>query len=1345
MKFHSTFATRFEVMKRFLSGSLGMLFCAHVAPAYQNFGVVLVPPMSPSLSVQAQADPIFFHNAPGALFSVSISFNPVQFSAVNYTNQGTMVGIPGFDFETFPVSIGQKKMAGNFINTPNGLNGGVINCSGFFGGGVNGAGNFFLAQNASLSGKLIIAATNIVHSGQVNMDASGFIKLTGKTIDLTRGALTMASPSQAFTIDTNGNVTVVALGNAGILDGYWGVGTDTNGIVPGGPFGQFTTFPPVISPPHQVTTRQFLTGFSLLSLPNAQAFVSDVLLDPSNRLVQVVFLNNTNQAFQNSVYFLPSLPNQGGESVVQWQWQSTNLITRDAPTNYLYLTDNFGEVTNLRTLANGFAGVNSTRIPDNYSFVQGTPFAPFLTPAPPASSPLTVFPPGVFTNSWSAYQALFTPAAQVVGDVANQDVTNLAGRVEINADTTLDLNETRITALAYLLLKATNHFKGSAGAYIQSPNLDVLLRSTNGVLTSTNLVLPYIDSLLGSVSVDSTRWFEVDAAGVTNRFHVLFVDTQLLPVSPLFIQTLSLKATNSATPGRDSIVISDILNVTKDLLLDAQSLTITSNGPDAFAPFGQLSIQNPNIFWSPATPRLKYLTNSGGITSQNLINFAGNMLNANSSRGLATAYENIINHGGVTNQGTFILAKHFDNDGTIKAFDFGSIDIVAGGACLENGLFSASASQSANVTIACNSLAVSNHGIDAGAAIILSVTNCLTEGHSLFNQFGHVTTNATPYNGGVTNGNYWASGGSFSTLVKPATGDLLSTTVSNSAAPYVTALSFWAGQDRGCAPTGYVNNLAIGRLILDGSTNSRFSFTGVGVSNALYVDRLEVSGTATNFGPGGLTNILIGSNMRIYYAQAIANKTSIAEKLNGRNGGRFCWVSNYAGIFSSTNITYRSGIRYIFNEPLVESCNIDSRQGTVGDNGSPNCSSYSPSIAGTSPQDPVPTNWVFDVVVSNAPCSCDAAPPAGSSSGGVLHSGHPGGSDPTILPFPGDNDSTGTTTNLFSHGQRSYNFNGLFYETNGVTTASAGYFKAYLDKSGKISGQLKLAGKFYPFAGGFDTGGHLVRTNLKSGKNSLGLNLDMQLDLPDGGKINGAVTSSNWTATLRADRLATNATAGKFTFVLPGDAVDSSNSPAGHGFGTLTIKTNGIVYWSGALGDGTSIPETQLSGVSSQGLWPLYYTPYGGAGLVLGWMQFDPNPADSDLRGETIWIKPGGLTGKNVLLYPAGFTNQLEVVGSSYVSPPVTTSNGAVVLSGGNLSQSVSNNFVLSKLKVQKSGPNQFYLGITNSTGVFQGWEITPFNSKTRFQGVLLQKRDEGFGFFLGTNRTGQVWYEPLP
>jgi len=54
-------------------------------------------------------------------------------------------------------------------------------------------------------------------------------------------------------------------------------------------------------------------------------------------------------------------------------------------------------------------------------------------------------------------------------------------------------------------------------------------------------------------------------------------------------------------------------------------------------------------------------------------------------------------------------------------------------------------------------------------------------------------------------------------------------------------------------------------------------------------------------------------------------------------------------------------------------------------------------------------------------------------------------------------------------------------------------------------------------------------------------------------------------------------------------------------------------------------------------------------------------------------------------------------------------------------------------------------LKITKTNGVFSGGEITPVNSKTRFQGVLLQKMGVGYGFFLGTNRSGQVWYVPLP
>ena len=531
-----------------------------------------------------------------------------------------------------------------------------------------------------------------------------------------------------------------------------------------------------------------------------------------------------------------------------------------------------------------------------------------------------------------------------------------------------------------------------------------------------------------------------------------------------------------------------------------------------------------------------------------------------------------------------------------------------------------------------------------------------------------------------------------------------------------------------------MNNLAVGRLILNGSTGSRFSFTGAGAGSALYVDRLELIGSVTNFGAGGLTNITIGSNLRIYYAQAIANGESIAEKLSvsGGNGGRFCWVSNYAGVFSSTNITV-AFTNYTYNQALVESENIDS-------DGDTTVNRFDPT--------PFPLNWVFDASVSNAPCDCDTVAGTGSGFGGGLGSGHSsGGSDSSLLALPLHHSPTGTESNLFRHNPRTYH--GLFYETNGVARQSAGYFSASITRSNHLSGSLRLGADTYPVSGLFDPAGHLLKTDLtKDGKKpskSLPLTADLQLSL-GGDQITGQIISSNWTSVLLANRLATNATKGRYTFVIPGDDVDNTNSPAGHGFGVLDIQTNGSLRWNGTLADKT--PMTQAGGISDQGVWPLYSAPYAGhAGLLLGWIHLDPSQTDTDLSGETIWIKPGGLGGK--LFYPAGFTNQTGVVGSAYAPPPVASSSGAVVLEGGNLELAVSNSFVLNpNYQAVNQGSRRLNLTITKNDGTFRGNENTataPARWTTDFRGVLLQKMGGGYGYFLGTNQSGRVWYTPLP
>jgi hypothetical protein len=158
--------------------------------------------------------------------------------------------------------------------------------------------------------------------------------------------------------------------------------------------------------------------------------------------------------------------------------------------------------------------------------------------------------------------------------------------------------------------------------------------------------------------------------------------------------------------------------------------------------------------------------------------------------------------------------------------------------------------------------------------------------------------------------------------------DLLGTTIFMMApTPNKQVVSTWAATNAGASSNaGYTNNAAVGRLYLDGlGTNSSFKFTGTGASNALYVDYLELRDQATNRDlDGNFTAISNTPNMVIYYAQAMMDGLSIAEKMNFKNGGRLRWVTNYAGYFSSTNIIFPDGTTYPFNAALAQSTTIDS-------------------------------------------------------------------------------------------------------------------------------------------------------------------------------------------------------------------------------------------------------------------------------------------------------------------------------------------------------------------------------------------------------------------------------------
>src|SRR5262249_46972123 len=134
---------------------------------------------------------------------------------------------------------------------------------------------------------------------------------------------------------------------------------------------------------------------------------------------------------------------------------------------------------------------------------------------------------------------------------------------------------------------------------------------------------------------------------ITNDVRILLVNSAVQPTGPAYQKDVHLHASNR-------LVLSDQLNVFSHFLSDAQVLTITTNGAGAFSSIGEINFISPDIFWSSSLPNLQYLTNWGAIQSLNLAVFAGNLNDPYSDPSTATPYQVFVNHGIITNQGTFI-------------------------------------------------------------------------------------------------------------------------------------------------------------------------------------------------------------------------------------------------------------------------------------------------------------------------------------------------------------------------------------------------------------------------------------------------------------------------------------------------------------------------------------------------------------------------------------------------------------------------------------------------------------------------------------------------------------------
>jgi hypothetical protein len=1286
---------KISFMKRFLLLSLLFLATGQAAFCYENDGTVQVPTMDPQL-IQID-DPIFVNHG---FFGVDLSLYqsgleaPIFYettSTRNVTNTGTMAGTPGFDFENFPASVGQAHMLDNWINVANGSSGGVVAATNlFFGANIfQGNGTFGGTFNWDLPGfaTVKVRATNIVDSGLIATDSTGLIDILGQEVNLNQARFLMSGP---------GGVNVLDYGGGGF-------GTNSSGWDPAADLQPtFAISPPIYTNITGVIEEMILNNstpyFQNLTPPTAN----------SNIVWRVVFLQDNSPSNVTANVFFGNSGFDDGAFHVQWTGYFRDPYTGGLVTNYFVLSDDPAARRGPFFFDPAFPlGVP----PGDFTFSQGP--TPFFggTPATAGYNPAPFAPTSV-TNDFTFVSGQPTALSVSTNQIVGGNVTNLPGRVQLRSLGSLNLANAHILGDNYVRLNAPVNYLGNSNSMIGAPYADLNLGVTNGSLTISNLLSPQLPGWTGvpgapaaifgiapmsGIEAFSGSYFFIDANGVTNDVRILMINSALQPNFAALQKDVKFHAP-------DNLVISDSMVIYNSFQSDTTTLTVTTNANSSYALIGALNLLSQDIFFSASLPNLQYLTNYGQIETRNLAYFAGNMSNPLSPRSGATPYQSFVNYGMITNQGIFVFAKTFVNSGLIQEGPSGNLDVIASTLTATNGSLLAT---NGAVSFTGDSLFFSNNIINAGRSLTFAPSCSLSDGYVLGNMFGHATNATLPVL--VTNGNFFTVNGGVQVpvTIKPATADLLGTTITNNSMNSLDSLNQWAGVDRGPIPLGFADNLAVGRMIFvtDGNP-SRFTFRGVNGSNALYVDSIELKGGATNTDVNGnYTSFNFEPGMKVYYAQALANGVSIAEKLNGKNGGGFMWVSNYAGIYSSTNLVYPDGNTYIFNEPLVISPDID----TDGDG-----------IVNRDDQTPIPAGLMFDItVVGPQPCGGGGDTGGGGGNGGGTNNSH---TAPGTLAFPAHQTQGGGSGGVsFALAQGSYN--GLFYETNGVNPAHAGFFSAKLTKQGSFSGNLQLGGKTYPVGkAAFNSSGDF--SGLVTAKGST-TPLKVTLHLLNNDQIVGQVSSgTNWTAQLLAV-IEASGSVSKNSLVLSADN-QSSTTVSGDSFGTMSLSKNGAIKWTGVLPDGLKI--SQKSALSKGGIWPMYSSLYGGSGALIGWLQV--TNGDTEIGGSAVWIVPANQNA----LYPNGLTNKLNATGSS-VDNSAAPSQGMVVLSGPQLSAPLTNHVTISG-KTGQNSDKSMTLSMDVKNGLFNGQLIDSNSGQTlSFQGALLEKSGTGGGFFLNANK----------
>ena len=700
----------------------------------------------------------------------------------------------------------------------------------------------------------------------------------------------------------------------------------------------------------------------------------------TNFVVQVVFypVDNGDTTLTTEVLFEPDFINGTLATIPVVGFHSTDFdIADQAPTSEsIYLTDALATVTNI-SLARNFNA--STRRPITYQvshspefgFPPNAVFDPSLftgirtncndfriitnvviTNIAGTVTSVTNVTTNTFasanylyrtvTNTYAAYEASVATVA-AASAATGGDLTNFPGRIQIIGEE-VSLDRTRIRAESALTIKASRNLTSNSVAQVDAPWINFDVTSLAPQLVISNIAPPTVRRLGGNIRAWSATWKNYDTNAVTcgtsvtldtnasppvlvtnlvttlqtNEilFHVLIVDPCLTNLWPVTVNEFAAHAAN--------VIIADTLRIGKSFLVEAEGLDIRGGVlmPQG-ASWGVTNLQGILNFTNSGTVSLFQIENIGADRDQ--------------------PYDNYINHGTNTAATHFIRSRNFENSGTILAsggllqidaltatmagsslffvtnvedISFTNIFVDVNGMSITNvftfsntnvitNSFGSFLQGSSDVQIFADDMSVSNSFFQAGITfdgnLILSVTNRLVDA-------------------GPSATNLWFGSAGCQMLSHPATSDLLGTYLSVGNLGHFAQECFqnWCAEDRGPTVDGYVNNLALGKLTLNGAPNSLFHFAPPPdqANKAMYVDYLELNGFAANY----VDALDFSPDFTLYFANANVNPA----KLDQLPGGHLRWVKDFTGPLSSTNITYPSGQTYTFNTALVQSLDLDS-------------------------------------------------------------------------------------------------------------------------------------------------------------------------------------------------------------------------------------------------------------------------------------------------------------------------------------------------------------------------------------------------------------------------------------